>query len=71
MSKYRVHSIKVRKEDSEKAEMILDKYQKKNYFDDIRYLGDSNTVIYWFNPYLSDDIDTIMDEFKEAGIQIL
>ena len=71
MSKYRAHRIKVRKEDSKKAEMILEKYQRKIYFDDILFWGDSNTVTYCLYPYISDDLEEVLNEFKQAGIQVL
>ena len=71
MSKYRVHNITVRKEDSEKADAIIEKYQKKNYFDDMHVESRSGTVTYWLNLYVSDDLDTIKKELKEAGIQVL
>jgi hypothetical protein len=71
MSKYRVHSIKVRKEDGEHAKAILDRYRNKNYFDDMRVENRSDGVLYWINPFLSEDLDIIMDTFKQAGIQVL
>lgn len=71
MSKYRVRDITIWKEDSNKAETILEKYRRNNYFDDMRIESRKHTVVYWLNPYLYEDLDIIIGEIKEAGIQIL
>ncbi len=69
MSKYRVHSITIWKEHSNKAETILEKYN--SYFDDMYIESRSNTVVYWLNPYVYEDFETVVNEFKENGIQVL
>ena len=71
MSKYRVYSITVWKEDSNKADAIIKKYRENNYFDDMHVENRSHTVVYWLNLHVSDDLEKIINKFKEAGIQVL
>lgn len=68
---YRVYDVTIRKEDSEKAEKILVQHWNDGDIDDMHVRIQSKTVTYWINPYIYEDFETIKNEFKLAGIQIL
>lgn len=71
---YQVHSVTIQKEDREKADAIL--YSHQYDYDDIREDGsvDSQgncTITYWIKPYIYEDFETIVNEFKENGIRVM
>ena len=78
MEKFQVHDVKIRKDDREKADAILWKHYDKGDLDDvtvdviIHQDRDGNDVItYRIAPYLYEDFETIVKEFKEAGIRMM
>ena len=71
---YQVHSVTIRKEDEAAADLILHEYRWD--YDDIRTTVDqhsdgSTTVTYWIKPYIYEDFEAIVNEFKDVGIQVL
>ena len=74
MDLYRVHSVKIQAEDRAKADTILAKHIHD--IDDIRISAQKNSdgnseATYWIKPYIYEDLETIKNEFKEAGIRII
>lgn len=69
---YRVYSITIRREDLLKAEKIILKHWNDGDIDAVR-CDDSHgeSITYWINPYIYEDLETIKNEFKLSGIQIL
>ena len=68
---YRAYDITIRKEDRTKVDAILEQYD----VDDITYSEEKHsdgsvTITYWIRPYLSIDIDDIVNGLKQNGIQI-
>ena len=69
---YRVYNVTIRKNDLVKAEKILLKHWNDGDIDAMRCDNNSeDEVTYWINPYIYEDLETIMDEFKQVGIQVL
>ena len=71
---YHKHSITVDRKDAGKADAILNKYWN-NY--DINHISssdqnskDKSTTTYRFELVVSDDLENIKDEFREAGIEL-
>lgn len=77
MDLYRAHSVTIRKEDEDKADKILCEHYQKGDLDDHTIDPIHNkdregnvTSTYWIKPYIYEDFETIVNEFKEAGIQV-
>ena len=69
---YRVYDVKIRKEDRKRAEKILLKHWNDGDIDAMRADDrEKESVTYWIEPYVYEDLETIISEFKEAGIQVL
>ena len=69
---YRVYDVKIQKEDQVKADDILLKHWNAGDIDAISSDNRENGIVtYWINPYIYEDLETIKNEFKLAGIQIL
>ena len=66
MDLYRAHDITIRKEDQAKADAILEQHD----VDEITCEYGSTRITYWIRPYLCEDIDDIMKDFKDNGIQV-
>lgn len=78
MDQYRVHDVKIRKSDRNKADAILWEHYDKGDLDDftvdviVHKDRDGNDVItYRIKPYIYEDLETIINEFKQAGIEVL
>ena len=72
MSYFRAYDVKIRKEDREKADAILEQHDVDEITCSEEKDSDgSATITYWIRPYLCEDVDIIMNEFVTAGIQIL
>lgn len=73
---YQPHYVKIRKEDRNKADAILEKHWLKGDLDDISASEEprsdgGESVIYRICPYICEDLGVIVDEFKQEGIQVL
>lgn len=77
---YRVHEIKIRKEDYAEANAILLKHELLGDIDEMDWdeynaktMEGTNEayVVYRIRPFIYEDYETIVKEFKEAGIQVL
>ena len=68
---YRAYDVTVRKEDREKADMILEQYDVDEITcSETSHSDGSSTITYWIRPYLCEDVDDIINEFKQANILI-
>jgi hypothetical protein len=73
---YRVHNVVIPKADRVKADLILEKHWMKGDIDAItcdsvpRSNGET-TIAYWIAPYLCEDLQIIVDEFKQEGIRVM
>lgn len=75
---YRVHDIKVRKENQNRVNNILWRYYANGDLDDLEISSmeqrddDGNPVIVLkIRPYLYEDFERIKRDFELAGIQIM
>jgi hypothetical protein len=68
---YRVHNVKIRREDVEKAEKILTRHDEVGNIHHINVEVRPDAISYWIAPYIYEDFEAIRDEFIEAGIQII
>jgi hypothetical protein len=73
---YRAYDVKIKKEDRKKADEILWQHWSNGDIDGItvndgRSIDGIETIVYWIRPYIYEDLETIMDEFEQAGIQLL
>ena len=77
---YRVHEIKIRREDYVLANPILLKHELLGDIDEMDWEeynaktmeGINETyIVYRIRPFIYEDFETIIKEFKEAGIQVL
>lgn len=68
---YRFHNVKIRREDVEKAEKILTEHDAIGDIHHINVEVRPDAISYWIAPYIYEDLETIKNEFKLAGIQIL
>lgn len=71
---YRVYCIELARENQDKADEILHKYDANGDID-IKSLSHSRRsgvtmVQYWFTCTCSDDIETIANELKSNGIEL-
>ncbi len=78
MELYRSYDIKIREVDRAKADAILMRHCVEGDIDDIkidtiRHVNQDGTceITYWIGPYIYEDLEAIVKEFKEAGIQII
>ena len=72
MDLYRTYIVKIYGEDRAKVDDILMRHTSD--IDSIRISAQKNDddhseVTYWIRPYIYEDYETILNEFKEAGIQ--
>lgn len=74
MALFQVYTIKIRKEDREKADAILLKYWNNGDIDTVtneEQIGERLTLVtYWIRPFVYEDLEAIRNEFKQAGIQM-
>lgn len=68
---YRFHNVKIMREDVEKAEKILTVHDEIGDIHHINVEVRPDAISYWIAPYIYEDLEKIVDEFKLAGIQIL
>ena len=69
---YWPYYIKIRKEDVNKTQKILDKFENKGDIDNYRFeRWDENTELCCFAPIVSSYITEITNKLKENGIQII
>lgn len=72
---YRAHDVHIRKEDYEKAEAILEKHYRMGEIDDhsasmeIRF--GVQVIVYHIHPYICEDFENIVNEFKQEGIRVM
>lgn len=71
MDLYQAHDITIRKEDQAKADKILEQHDIDEITCSEGNDGGCRTVTYWIRPYLSEDIDDIVKDFRDNGIQVL
>ena len=75
MDLYQKYSITVKAEDRAKADDILAKHWFAGDLDDVGGTTHKNSsgfvITYWIRPYLYEDYEAILNEFKEAGIQTM
>ena len=69
-------SIKIKRCDREKADAILLKHWEDGDIDansvgEINGSDYLNTTTYWLHLYCSEDLDIIINEFRENGIEVL
>lgn len=76
---YRVHNVTIRADDRDKADAILEKHYHIGNID-ATVIADGvtkdggeliSTVCYWISPYIYDDFERIVNEFKQEGIRIM
>ena len=72
---YRAHDIKINKEDRHAAYDIIARHFRLGDIDDLRIYEDTErsvkTLTFHIHLYVSDDLEIIKDEFREAGIRII
>ena len=69
---YRVYDVKIQRADRDIADEILSKHWYNGDIDTMTTdLREKGIVAYWIRPYIYEDLETIKNEFKLAGIQIL
>lgn len=73
---YQVYDVKIRKEDREKADTILLKHWHNGDIDTItgdEMKNSDGTIVVtlWIVPYIYEDLETIKEELKQEGIQLL
>lgn len=70
---YRLHDVTINGKYRDEANTIIKKHIDAGDIDKIYAARDyvKGNITYWITPYIYEDLETIMDEFKEAGIQIL
>ena len=71
---FRVYCIELAKEDQDKAEKILHKHYVNNDID-IKHMEQSyrnhvTTIQYWLTCTVSDDLEGIANELKDAGVEV-
>jgi hypothetical protein len=71
---FRVYCIELAKTDQDKAEKILHKHCVDDEID-IKHMEQSYryriaTVQYWLTCTVSDDLESIVNELKDAGIEV-
>lgn len=71
---FRVYCIELARENQDKADAILHKYYMANDID-VKHMEHSRrngmiTVQYWFTCTCSEDIEVIVNELKENGIEL-
>lgn len=76
MDLYKKYSVTIHGEDHAKADDILTKHWFAGDIDDIGGTRQKNsdggiTITYWIAPYVYEDFESIVNEFKENGIQVL
>lgn len=79
MDKYRYYYVEIRQIDHSKALPILEEHDRNGDIDEMNYTCDFKSidgkrvrvVNYRICPYIYEDLETILNEFKQAGIQIL
>lgn len=71
---YQAHDVCIRKEDREKADAILDSHYQTGDIDDTQEVWETRdgveTITYHIHPYIYEDFEAIIQEFKQAGIQV-
>ena len=69
---YRAYDVTVRKEDRDMAITILELHDVDEIeCSEEKQRDGSIAITYRIRPYLCEDIDDIVNEFKQNGIQIL
>jgi hypothetical protein len=73
---YQAYNVLMRKEDQAKADAILEKHWMAGDIDvittNVRENSDGSAKVeYWISPYICEDLDVIVDEFKLVGIHIV
>ena len=74
MDLYQKHSVTIKVEDRTKADDIITRHWHKGDLDDAGGTMHQNSagermITYWIAPYIYEDYEAILNEFKEAGIQ--
>lgn len=73
---YQVHSITIREEDEATANVILNIHRWDYDEDELRvehghHRDGVRVVTYWIKPYIYDDFETILSEFKDNSILVM
>lgn len=76
MEFYQRQYVSILAEDYEKADKILMKHWNSGDIDNIggtrqKRNNGGDIIAFWIAPYVYEDFETIVNEFKEAGIQIV
>ena len=71
---YQVHNVTIYKDDKSLADKII--YAHQFDYDDIRESVQRNhdgndTITYWIKPYIYEDFEVIVNEFKQNGIRVI
>ena len=75
MEQYQKYSVTIEAKDRAKADDILMKHWYTGDLDDVggtthpKNSGGGFVITYWIRPYIYEDYEAILNEFKEAGIQ--
>lgn len=71
---YRVHTIECKLVDRKKADEIIDRYVENhticNLNVNVQWNHSCRTITYWLGLVVSDDLEIIKNEFREAGIEL-
>lgn len=76
MDKYRSHVVAILKEDCKKAEEILQKHWMQGNIDLVTYTEKKNSdgvvaTVFRISPYIYEDFEAIVNEFKQEGIRVM
>lgn len=77
MDKYQRYTVTVRTNDRSKADAIIDKHDQLCEFDELVWSSEhkevdgSITITYRVAPIIYEDLEKIIDEFKQNGILVL
>ena len=75
MDLYKGYDVHILAKDEDKAREIIELHDRKGDVDDytIEFIYDSKrgwTVTFRIKPIIYEDLETIIDEFRKAGIQV-
>ena len=76
MGLYRKYCVRIQEKDRDKANSIIKMHWNRGDIDDVSRTRQENhdggvIITYWIRPYVYEDFESIVEEFKEAGIQVI
>jgi hypothetical protein len=76
MDLYQSHVVAIPKEDHKKADEILHKYWMRGDIDLVTYTEKKNrdgvvATVFRISPYIYEDFEAIVNEFKQEGIRVM